>query len=172
MVTTKAQPISGVSVGYENVIEELYPSIAMTGLGQFLNRLYESIPFPSRNVKLSYLLFVPPTLPLVLLWYFGLKLAGSRYAVTNRAVKRLSSLGTRLLEETPLSAIEQVVVDPDSRLSFFRTGDVRLINAAGDTLMLLRGVPYPDRFCNVILEARDARRLVEASLARINKRGA
>jgi hypothetical protein len=172
MINTKTQPISGVSAGYENVIEELYPSIAMTGLGQFLNRLYESIPVPSKNVKLSYLLFVPPTLPLVLLWYFALKIGGSRYVVTNRAVKRLSSLGYRQLEEVPLDQIDQVVVDPDSRLEFFRTGDVRLVNAAGDTLLLLRGVPYPDRFRHVILEARDARRLVEASLAAINKRGA
>ena len=63
MITTKTQAISGVSPGYENIVEELYPSIAMTGLGQFLNQLYESIPFPSDNVKLSYFLFVPPTIP-------------------------------------------------------------------------------------------------------------
>jgi hypothetical protein len=171
MITTKTQPISGVSSGYENVIEELYPSIAMTGLGQFLNNLYESIPFPSDNVKLSYFLFVPPTLPLALLAYFLLKLGGSRYVVTNRAVKRLTSLGHRQLDEVPLGQIEQIVVDPDSRLAFFRTGDVRLINAAGDTLLLLRGVPYPDRFAQVILEIRDARKLTEASLATISKRG-
>jgi hypothetical protein len=171
MITTKAQPISGVSSGYENVIEELYPSIAMTGLGQFLNQLYESIPFPSDNVKLSYFLFVPPTLPFALLAYFFLKLAGSRYLVTNRAVKRLSSLGYRQLEEVPLGQIEQITVDPDSRLAFFRTGDVRLINAAGDTLLLLRGVPYPDRFAQVIIEICDARKLTAASLATINQRG-
>lgn len=171
MITTKTQPISGVSSGYENVIEELYPSIAKTGLGQFLNQLYESIPFPSNDVKLSYFLFIPPTLPLALLAYFLLKLAGERYLVTNRAVKRLSSLGYRQLQEVPLGQIESVSVDPDSRLDFFRTGDVRLVNSAGDTLVLLRGVPYPDRFAQVILEVRDARKLTAASLAMINQRG-
>ena len=171
MITTKTQAISGVSPGYENVVEELYPSIAMTGLGQFLNQLYESIPFPSDNVKLSYFLFVPPTIPLALLAYAGLKVAGSKYQVTNRAVKRMSSLGVRQLEEVLLTQIDQVVIDPDSRLPFFRTGDVRLVNAAGDTLMLLRGVPYPERFRKVILETRDARNQVAASLATINRRG-
>lgn len=171
MITTKTQPISGVSSGYENVIEELYPSIAKTGLGQLLNQLYESIAVPSNDVKLSYFLFIPPTLPLALLWYFGQKVFGERYLVTNRAVKRLKSLGHSQLQEVPLGQIEEVVVDPDSRLAFFRTGDVRLVNAAGDTLMLLRGVPYPDRFAQVILEIRDARKLTEASLARISKRG-
>ncbi len=170
MINQKTQAISGVSAGYENVIEELYPSIGMTGLGQVLNQLYESIPFPTNDVKLSYFLFVPPTLPLAVLWYFGMKVVGSRYIVTNRAVKRLAALGYRQLDEVPLGQIEQVTVDPDSRLAFFRTGDVRLVNAAGDTLLLLRGVPYPDRFQQVILEARDARRDVEASLAAISQR--
>ena len=171
MITQKTQAISGVSSGYENVIEELYPSIAMTGLGQFLNQLYESIPVKINGVKLSYILFVLPTVPLALLGYFALKAGGSRYLVTNRAVKRLSSLGYRQLDEVPLAQIDQVTVDPDSRLPFFRTGDVRLVNAAGDTPLLLRGVPFPDRFKQVILEARDARRDVEASQAAISKRG-
>lgn len=171
MITTKTQPISGVSSGYENIVEELYPSIAMTGLGQALNQLYESIPLKINGIKLSHLLFVLPTMPLALLAYFALKLGGSRYAVTNRAVKRLAALGMRQLEAVPLQQIEQVLVDPDSRLPFFRTGDIRLVNAAGDTLLLLRGVPYPDRFQQVILETRDARQQVEASLATINQRG-
>ena len=171
MITTKPQAISGVSSSYENVVEDLYPSIAMTGLGQFLNQLYESIPFPSDNLKLSYFLFVPITWPLALLGYFALKIGGSRYQVTNRSVKRFSALGIQQLEEVPLAQIDQVVIDPDSRQAFFRTGDIRLINAAGDTLTLLRGVPYPDRFRNVILETCQARKLVEASLAAINKRG-
>ena len=170
MITTKPQPISGVSSGYENIVEELYPSMAMTGLGQFLNQLYESIPVKINGVKLSYLLFVLPTIPLALLAYFLMKIGGSRYVVTNRAVKRVSSLGYRLLQEAPLDQIAQVTVDPDSRLSFFRTGDVRLTNAGGDTLLLLRGVPYPERFQQVILEARDARKYVAASLAAINQR--
>jgi|UniRef100_A0A7C4LKC1 hypothetical protein len=170
MPTKKPQAISGVSSTYENVIEEVYPSIAITGMGRFLNALYESIPVGIGQVKLSHVLFVLPTLPLALLTYVLLKLGGSKYVVTNRAVKRTSFLGGRLLEEVPLSQIAAVSVDPDSRLKFFRTGDVRLSDAAGDTLLLLRGVQYPDRLVQVILEVRDARRLVESSLATIRSR--
>lgn len=170
MPTKKPQAISGVSSTYENVIEEVYPSIATTALGRFLNGLYESIPVGIGQIKLSYLLFVPLTLPLALLAYVFMKLGGSKYVVTNRAVKRTTFLGGRLLEEAPLSEIAVVSVDPDSRLKFFRTGDVRLSNAAGDTLLLLRGVQYPDRLVQVIVEARDARRLVETSLGRIRAR--
>lgn len=169
MLTKKPQAVAGVSSNYENVVEELYPSIGMTGLGQLLNSLYESLPGVGQ-VRLSYLIFVPPTWPLALLAYFWLKVFGSRYVVTNRAVKRFPVLGIRLLEQVPLENIARVTVDPDSRLAFFRSGDVRLSGAAGETLLLLRGVPYPDRFAQVIEETRSARSLTEASMATIRAR--
>lgn len=169
MLTKKPQAVAGVSSNYENVVEELYPSIGMTGLGRLLNALYESLP-GFGEVRLSYLLFIPPTWPLALLMYVWLKLVGSRYVVTNRAVKRFPVLGIRLQEQAALESIARVSVDPDSRLAFLRSGDVRLSDAAGNTLMLLRGVPYPDRFAQVIEETRSARSLTEASLAVIRSR--
>jgi hypothetical protein len=170
MLTKKPQAISGVSSNYENVLEELYPSIATTGLGQLLNWLYRSIPYGFGQIWISHVLFVLPTLPLALLAYFLLKVAGSKYLITNRAVKRVTSLTSRTLEEAPLAQVDQVTVDPDSRQAFYKTGDVRLTNAAGDTLLLLRGVPHPDRFVQVILETRDARKLTEESLVTIRAR--
>ncbi len=170
MLTKKPQAISGVSANYENVIEELYPSIAMTWMGQLLHSLYELIPIGVGSIKLSHLLFVLPTSPLALIGYLLLKVTGVKYVVTNRAVKQVQAMGYRMLQETPLANIAQVTVDPDSRLAFYRTGDVRLSNAAGDTLQLLRGVPYPDRFAQVILEARDARKYTEAALNTIRAR--
>jgi hypothetical protein len=169
MLTKKPQAVAGVSSNYENVVEELYPSIAVTWVGQFLNGLYESLPGYGQ-VRLSYLLFIPLTWPLALLAYLLLKVGGSKYVVTNRNVKRLPVLGIRLLEETPLASVERISIDPDSRLSFFRTGDIRLSGAAGETLMLLRGVPFPERFVQVIDETRIARRQVEESLAAIRGR--
>jgi len=169
MLTKKPQAVAGVSATYENVIEELYPSITSTWLGQLLNSLYESLPGYGQ-VRLSYLLFIPFTWPLALVGYFAMKVFGSKYVVTNRAVKRYPVMGVQLLEEAPLAKIDRVTVDPDSRLYFFRTGDVRLSSADGSTLMLIRGVPYPERFCQVILETRDARKEVEASLNTIRSR--
>lgn len=170
MLTKKPQAIAGVASGYESIIEELYPSIGGTWLGQLLNGLYESIPVGVGNIKLSHLIFVPVTWPFALLGYFAMKVFGSRYVVTNRSIKRRVAVGNKLLDDVPLANIDRVTVDPDSRLAFFRTGDVRLSSAAGDTLLLLRGVPYPDRFCQVINEARDARSYVESSLATMQAR--
>lgn len=170
MLTKKPQAISGVSPKSESVIEELYPSIATTGLGQLLNGLYESIPLGIGEFKISYLIFIPPTWPLALLLYFWLKVFGSKYVVTNRFVKIGNALGVRITDEVGIDRVTDVSVDPDSRLSFFRTGDVRLTGSAGETLLLLRGVPYPERFRQVILEAASAHRQVEASLATIRNR--
>jgi len=91
----------------------------------------------------------------------------------NKAISQqapLSSLGFRQLSSVALAQIADVSIDPDSRQNFYKTGDIRLTNAAGDTLMLIRGVPYPDRYRQVILETRDARGMVAASLARIQAR--
>ncbi len=170
MLTKKPQAISGVSPKSESVIEELYPSMANTGLGQLLHSLYEAIPIGIGSIKLSHLLFVPPTIPLALLLYFGMKVFGSKYIVTNRAVKIAPAMGLRVEAEVPLEQVTVVSVDPDSRLAFFRTGDVRLTGNAGETLLLLRGVPYPDRFRQVIVEAVDAARMVKSSLTTIQNR--
>ncbi len=168
MLTQKPQAVAGVSSNYENVVEELYPSITSTWLGQMLNGLYESIPLGG-PFKLSYL-FIAVTWPFALLGYLALKVGGSKYVLTNRAVKRLPVLGIRLLEEATLDQIDRVTIDPDSRLAFFKTGDIRLSSADGGTLMLLRGIPYPERFCQVIDEMRDARRMVAESLVTIRAR--
>lgn len=169
MLTKKVQAISGVSPQFESIVEEMYPSIACTGIGQFLNGLYECIPVKIWGVKISHL-FALLTAPIGVLVYLALKVFGTRYTVTNRHVNRVSSLGIRQLESVPLAQIAYVSIDPDSRQAFYRTGDIRLTNAAGDTLMLMRGIPYPERFCQVIQEMRDARSQVAASLARIEAR--
>ncbi len=169
MLTKKVQAISGVSPGFESVVEELYPSIACTGIGEFLNRLYECIPVKIWGVKISYV-FALLTAPLGVVIYLGLKVLGSRYTVTNRCVNHVTSLGIRMIQSVPLGQIAGVSIDPDSRQVFFRTGDIRLTNAAGNTLLLMRGVPYPERFVQVILEMRDARSQVAASLAQIQAR--
>ncbi len=169
MLTKKPQAIAGVSVDYENVVEEIFPSIGSTVLGQFLNRLYESLP-GFGEVRLSYLIFVPVTWPLALVAYLALKLFGSRYVLTNRAVKCFPVLGSRPLAEVSLDDINRTSVDPDSRLTFFRSGDIRLSNAGGETLMLLRGIPWPERFCQVIDKTRQARQATAESLATIRVR--
>ncbi len=170
MLTKKPQAISGVSPDHETVIEELYPSIAITPVGDFINRLLGSIPNRVWGLKVSNLLFGLLVAPLAATVYLWMKVFGSKYVVTNRVVKRVDSVGFRQRESVPLSQIVTATVDPDSRMEFYQTGDVRLSGAGGQSLLLLRGVPRPERFCQVIQEASDAKRLVANSLAQIKAR--
>lgn len=170
MLTKKQQAIAGVSPGYESIIEELYPSIAATWIGQVLNGLYESIPFGIGHIKVSHV-FALLTAPLGMLVYLLMKVTGVRYVVTNRSIKQMSAIGFRLLKEVPLGQIAQVSIDPDSRQAFYKTGDIRLSNSGGDTLLLMRGIPYPERFQQVIKETIDAKNQTAAALATINARG-
>lgn len=169
MPTMKQQAITGVSPNYETVIEDVYPSIAATGIGQALNGLYECVPFRIWGIKLSHV-FALVTAPIGALVYLLMKAFGSRYVVTNRSVRRMSAIGFQLMESVPLTQIAEVTIDPDSRQTFYRTGDIRLSNAGGDTLLLLRGIPYPERFQQVILETRDAKNQTAAALAMIQAR--
>ncbi len=170
MLTKKPQAISGVSPDHETVIEELYPSIAITPVGDFINRLLGSIPNRVWGLKVSNLLFGLLVAPMAATVYLWMKVFGSKYVVTNRVVKRVDSVGFRQRESVPLSQIVTATVDPDSRMEFYQTGDVRLSGAGGQSLLLLRGVPRPERFCQVIQEASDAKRLVANSLAQIKAR--
>ena len=63
MRAAKPQAISGVSAGYESIIETLYPSIAASGIGRAIGRAMDSIPLRIWGVPLSYLLFGPLLAP-------------------------------------------------------------------------------------------------------------
>ena len=170
MLTHKPQAISGVSPDHETVIEELYPSIANTAIGEFIHRVLDCIPTRVWGMKISNLLFGLPLAPLAAATYLWIKVFGTRYILTNRVVKRVNSIGYRQFESIPLSQIVSATVEPDSLRDFYKTGDIRLTGAGGQSLLLLKGIPRPDRFCQVIQEACDAKRLVASSLARINAR--
>lgn len=170
MLTQKQQAISGVSPNFESVIEEVYPSIAETAIGDFVHRVLDCIPTRVWGMKISNLLFGLPLAPLAAATYLWMKVFGTKYVLTNRQVKRVNSFGFRLHESVQLPQITSISVDPDSRRDFYRTGDIRLVGASGQTLMLLRAIPTPDRFVQVIQEACDAKRQVAAALAQINAR--
>lgn len=167
MANRKPQAIFGVSAGVENVLDVRYPSVCATGFGRLLGRLYELIPLSINGIKLSHLLFPLPTSPLALLIYFYLKVAGQRYVLTNRSVQKQTGLGTRLLDQSALSDVAEIEVHQRRGQEFFRAADIDLLSADDRLLMRLEGVPRAEVFRQTILEARDARRGVEASLATI-----
>lgn len=170
MATAKPQAIFGVSAGKENMIDVRFPSISATGLGRLLGRLYESIPLKIWGLKISHLLFPLPTVPLALILYFYLKIAGTRYVLTNRSVQKWTGLGTRMLEQASLAEIDHIEVDPRRGQEFFRAADLALVAADGTVLMSLEAVPRAHVFRHTILEACSARKQVEASLQVIARR--
>lgn len=169
MPATKPQPIAGVSAGYENIVEILYPSIAASAFGRALGSLYESIPLGTRAVKVSHL-FALLLAPVSLLMYLGQKMFGEKYEVTNRAVKRWGAIGVRLRGQVPLTDIADVGIVRQPGQAFYKAADLHLKNAAGQTLLVLEGVPYPERYRQVIVEARDARMQVASSMSTIQAR--
>ncbi len=152
----KVQPIAGVHSSSECEIAVRYPSIAATGLGQFLGDVLEMVPVKIWGVKISYLLFGLAVAPLAVLIYAVQKIIGERYVLTNRSIGRWASLGTTMLQSVPLADIAEVTVDQQHGQEFYDAGDVYLINAKGDPVMVLRGVPYPEILKANILETRDA----------------
>jgi len=171
MATQSPPAIAGVTSG-QALVMVVYPSIACTGLGKLLGRLYDSIPTRILGIKLSHLLFPLPTSIIAIQIYFHLKIFGEVYALTNRSIQLRRSLGNRLLREIKLADIDQVVVRQEPGQEFYPAADIYLLNKAGTTMMTLPGVPRAEIFRETILEARNARNQVAASLAVISARHA
>lgn len=171
--TMRPPAIAGVSSGNASaLVAFIYPSIAAQWPGRAIGQLMESIPVKIGGIKLSYLLFGLPAALAAVPGFFLLKLTGEFYAVTNRSVQLRSSMGNRLRREVPLSEIDEVVVHQLPGQEFYPAGDIELLSKAGDTLLTLPGVPRAEVFRQTILEARDARRQIEASLSTIKARQA
>jgi len=170
MSIVRTQAIAGVSAGVENVVMTVYPSMASTGLGRWLGRLYDSIPIKINGIKLSHLLFPVPAIPIALLLYFQLKVFGSRYILTNRSVSIRTSIGDRQQNEIALPAIARIDVTQYAGQEFYRAADLVFYDAGGSVLGRLEAVPRAEIFRQTILEARDALTQTEAALATIAAR--
>lgn len=155
----------------EMQIMTVYPSISADGLGRFIGFLMNCLPFP-KNAKLSALVFGLPLAPLASLLYFLQKIFGPRYVLTNRSIQVWSSLGNRLLGSVPLQQIGDIEVNERNGQAFFHAADLNILDAGGNAVLTLGGVPRADIFRHTILKARDARVQVEAALATIGARAA
>lgn len=169
MLTQISPAISGVSSA-QALVMAVYPSVAATALGKLLGQLYESMPVRVGGIKLSHLLFPLPTAVIALKVFAYLKLFGEIYVLTNRTMQLRTSMGNRLKREVALSDIDQVVLKQEPGQEFYPAADIYLLNKAGATIMSLPGVPRADVFRQTILEARNARNQVAASLSTIKAR--
>jgi hypothetical protein len=167
---TRPQPISGVSAGKEAHVDTVYPSITANGLGRLVGSILDSIPTRINGIKLSQLLFGLPLAPLGLTAYALLKMFGHKYVLTNRSLKVHAALGVRLDKQISLSDIDNIDIVVLPGQAAFASGNLEVLNDRGDPILVLEGVPRPERFRQEILECRDARRLSDASLKMIEAR--
>jgi len=163
------QAISGVTVGSENVIRITYPTVGSTGLGKVLGQLFECIPLKINGIKISYIVF-SPLYPLLALIYIVQKLIGEKYVLTNKAVQKWKTIGSVMIGELQLGDIDEIAIVPHAGQNFYNAADMEFLAANGNLLLKLEGVGRPEVFYHTVMEARDARYSVEASLATIQSR--
>jgi hypothetical protein len=175
---SRPQPISGVSAGVEAEIMTVYPSIAATIMGRRVGRVAQAIPLKTSGVSWPRLLValplwiiaVPILLPLALVLYLLQKVFGRRYVLTNRSLQVRQAVGIRTFQHVPLADVKEVALEELPGQAFMKAADLVVLSADGKRLARLEGVPRPVVFRQTILEARDARRQVEASLKTIEAR--
>lgn len=162
--------ISGVSAGKTAVVAAAYPSIAATVPGRLIGIWLDCIPVKIGGIKLSNLLFGLPAALLAVPGFAMQRLFAPVYMLTNRSVQLRSSLSNRLLREVPIDNVEKVAVRVLGGQQFYPAGEIDLVDKSGNVLQTLSGVLRPEVFRQSILEARNARRQVEASLKTIEAR--
>jgi hypothetical protein len=178
MPNAKNQPIAGVSAGKEAEIMTAYPSIAATGLGQWIGNLCDAVPLRTNGVPWARLLIaiplwflvVPFALSVSLLLYATTKLFGRRYVLTNQHLQIRQMIGVRTFAQLPLADIKHLVIQEQPGQAFYKAADLVAASAEGKTLMRLEGVTRAAVFRQTILEARDARSAVADSLKTIQAR--
>jgi hypothetical protein len=168
---TRPQAVSGVSAGVENEIETSYPSIAASTLGKILGRLMNLFPGRICGIRISHILLAPIVIPLALVGYVKYKFVDPKYVLTNRSIQVRGNLTNNLWQQVALADIDNIAIIIAPGQEFYHAGNLELVDARGETLLVLDGVPYPQRLRQIILDARDARLQNDAALKAIEARG-
>src|SRR5437867_4122059 len=170
MSNLKTQAIAGVAAGAETQLMTKWPSIAALWAGRVIGKGMELIPIRIVGLKLSNLLFgLPLSLPAALL-YLVQKFTGERFTITNKSVQRWTGMGWRMIQRIELPDIASMQVQQQSGQEFYHASDLLLLNAKGDVVMRLEGLPHAEIFRENITKARDAAMQVQASLNTIKAR--
>jgi len=156
----------------ERPVMTVYPSVASLGLGRGLGAVYESIPIRLGSVKLSHLLFVLPAAPVALVLYFGLKIAGARYVLTNRRLRVVRGLAAKPGPEIPLDEVGRVDIAASFGQRFYKSGHLVVRDHQGTERLRLPGVVRPEMFRRTVLDTRDALTRTDAAKRTIEARHA
>ena len=170
MSNLKSQAIAGVAAGSETQLMTKWPSIAAMFWGKIIGQILEMIPTRIGGLKLSNLIFGLPLAGPSVLLYLAQKVIGERFTITNKSVQRWTGLGGRMMQRIELADIGSMQVAQQPGQEFYHASDLLLLNAKGDVVMRLEGLPHAEIFLENITKARDASMQVQASLNTINAR--
>jgi len=152
-----SSPVSGVTPPgvAEATIMTVWPSVASTGVGKALGRLYR-IRAGFGPISIGRLALLA-TIPIGLALYLSLRMpwAIKRYRLTNRRVRIEQGINPQVLQYVTLDAFDAIdlVVGPGQE--WYAAGDLVFRRGQIETLRL-PGVSRPEAFRRVCLEARQA----------------
>ncbi len=154
MSTNAVHPVSGVvppSVA-EATIMTVWPSVASTGVGKALGRLYR-IREGFGPVSIGRLALLA-TIPIGLVLYLSLRLpwAIKRYRLTNRRVCIEVGINPRVMQYVALDGFDSIDVDVSLGQEWYAAGDLVFRRGQIETLRLL-GVSRPESFRRACLNA-------------------
>jgi hypothetical protein len=156
-MTSNQQAISGVvpPASAEATIMTVWPSVASTGLGQTLGRVYR-IRDGFGPISVGRLVLLA-TIPLGLMLYLTMRLpwAIRRYRLTNRRVMIERGINPRVEQYVDLDRFDAIDVVVSPGQEWYAAGDLVFRRGPIETLRL-PGVSRPESFRRVCLEARQA----------------
>jgi len=139
----------------ETTIMTVWPSVASTGLGKVLGRLYR-IREGFGPVSIGRLALLA-TIPIGLVLYLSLRLpwAIKRYRLTNRRVRIEQGINPQVVQFVALDGFDTIEVEVGPGQEWYAAGDLVFRRGQIETLRL-PGVSRPESFRRVCLEARQA----------------
>lgn len=148
MTALPPQPVTGLTPPQlaEARIREVWPSVAsapaIAGLGRMLTHTYILAPLGWLIMSLVYFGKILPFLM-------------RRYRLTNRRVMIRKGWSGTSAGEVELKDIDDVRLTTDANSAFFRAGNLEILNG-GKPVLTLTGIPEPESFRQLILNARNA----------------
>lgn len=148
MTVLPPQPVTGVMPPQlaEARIRVVWPSVAsvpaVANLGRLLTNSIILAPFGWLVMSLVYFGKLAPV-------------AMRRYRLTNRRVLIAAGWSGSVAGEVALKDIDDVKLVTDANSEFFRSGNLEIVSG-GRTVLTLVGVPEPESFRHMILNARNA----------------
>ena len=149
------QPMTGASMPQmdEAIIRTVWPSVAAySGPASLARACYRTIIF----APIGWLVLAPFYFKKLLAVVPGMAGLATRYRLTNRRLIVCQGFRGTPVEEVPLNKIKDVKLVTDANSEFFVSGTLDVLDANGQTLLSLPGVPEPESVRHAILQAATA----------------